>query len=116
MHRNSNQNYYCLKHQCVSGDASRTPRSDQQPPVEIFQNALPEEPEAKQTVLDFFSADDKGQPLDAPPPSDKHEENSDEFEQDDEISIAKRGRHHNDREFEYEYEQDELERSDFTID
>ena len=62
-HNDGSQNYYCLKHQCVSADQSRRPRSDDLSKVEIFQNAMPNEPEVDQNVHDFFSVDDSGELL-----------------------------------------------------
>ena len=80
---------------------------------------MPEEPEAKQNVLDFFTADDNGNPKnDAPPPSDRNEDIVDEFEQDDEnVKIVKKRSRYDERQFDddYQYEQHELERADLDM-
>ena len=111
-HNDGRQNYYCLKHQCIPADQSRTPRSDNQPQVEIFQNALPEDDESvDQQVLDYFTADDSGTPKGEPPASDRDNDIDDEFDQTgDEIKISKRDRY-DDRllEDDIQYDQPELD-------
>ena len=112
-HNDGSMNYYCLKHQCIPADQSRTPRADLQKPVDIFQNALPnDDNSAGQEVEDFFTADDSGNPkINTLPASNK--DIDDEFDQDgDEISISKRNYddRYMDRYFEddIQYDQPEL--------
>ena len=40
-HNDGQQNYYCLKHQCVPGDQSRSPRQNNEPEVAVFQVRKP---------------------------------------------------------------------------
>ena len=40
-HNDGQQNYYCLKHQCVPGDQSRSPRQNNEPEVAVFQVKKP---------------------------------------------------------------------------
>ena len=114
-HNDGRQNYYCLKHQCIPADQSRTPRSDVQTPVDIFQNALPEDDSVDQDVLDYFTADDSGTPKGPPPAGDKDSDIDDEFDQSgDEIKISKRDRYsdrYDDRFYEddIQYDQPELD-------
>ena len=114
-HNDGRQNYYCLKHQCIPADQSRTPRSDVQTPVDIFQNALPEDDSVDQDVLDYFTADDSGTPKGPPPAGDRDNDINDEFDQSgDEIKISKRDRYsdrYDDRFYEddIQYDQPELD-------
>lgn len=104
------EDFFCLKHQCVSESQSRQPRKNDKIEVEIFQNAQENETVPDQDVVDYFTVDEAGNPKnEAPPPSDKNAYPDDQFIQDDELEITKRSpRHHNrDLEEDIEYLQDE---------
>ena len=104
------EDYFCLKHQCISESQSRQPRKSSGPDIEILQNAKPGDQEPEQSVLDFFIVDEKGnQKNEDIPASDKDQNNDDEFTQDDELTRDKRAPNRDPRDFEpdTEYEQDE---------
>ena len=76
------EDYFCLKHQCISESQSRQPRKNDKIDIEIFQNALENENDPDQKVVDYFTVDEAGNPKnEAPPPSDKNAYPDDQFTQ-----------------------------------
>jgi hypothetical protein len=110
-HNDGSEDYFCLKHQCISESQSRQPRKNSdKPEVQIFQNAQIEDNEPDKTVIEYFTVDKDGNPKsEAIPKSDKDSHKDDDktdFDQDDEINPQKRKRspetkeHRNPREYE----------------
>ena len=76
------EDYFCLKHQCVSESQSRQPRKNDKIDIEIFQNALENEIDLDPKLVDYFTVDEAGNPKnEAPPPSDKNAYPDDQFTQ-----------------------------------
>ena len=51
-HNDGSEDYFCLKHQCISESQSRQPRKiGDKPEVQIFQNAQIEDNEPDKTVI-----------------------------------------------------------------
>ena len=79
-HNEGNEDYFCLKHQCVSESQSRQPRKNSdKPEVQILQNAQIEGNEPHKTVLEYFTVDKNGNPKsEAKPKSDKDSHKDDD--------------------------------------
>ena len=63
-HNDGSEDYFCLKHRCLSESQSRQPRKNSyKPEVHILQNAKIEANDPDKTVVEYFTVDKNGNPI-----------------------------------------------------